>query len=113
MSYEGYEQHLCQNGHLFDNYDILSESLSCPECKAPSVFYNLVDQTNGEDWGVILASGWETLRLTSDEYETCNLGRRHLVTLGTYRIPSAKELEGLRYHWHSDCGYAPCRPSEP
>jgi hypothetical protein len=97
MSYEGYEQHLCQNGHRFDVH--LGETLSCPECEAPSAFCNSVDQTNGEEWGAILGGSWETLRVTSEEYEACNLGHQHLVKPATYRAPTPEELKSFR-HWY-------------
>ena len=57
MSYEGYEQHICANGHRFDmpcgyQYWEAEEAPKCG-CGAKSVWYNPVDQTNGDDWGYI------------------------------------------------------------
>lgn len=49
MSYEGYYQILCQNGHLcdIDCRDYSDKSFVCPECGEKSVWWNSVDVTNG------------------------------------------------------------------
>lgn len=55
MSYEGYEQVLCKNGHLgsadayFGHHD-----WQCPDCGTPDIAWsNSVDDTNGERFGYI------------------------------------------------------------
>ena len=51
MSYEGYSQYLCSNGHLrqYDCYaDINMETDKC-SCGAEFVFLHCVDQTNGDE----------------------------------------------------------------
>ncbi len=52
MSYEGYEQLLCENGHYltedcyeFDSSD--TEEWRCPVCQAKLAWWNSVDITNG------------------------------------------------------------------
>lgn len=55
MSYEGYEQHICANGHLFYNYDIYyfeRPTIVC-HCGADSVWQNSVDDTNCDANGYI------------------------------------------------------------
>lgn len=49
MSYEGYEELLCGNGHYFahDCYGDAPET--CPRCGAPWAYSHGVDQTNGYD----------------------------------------------------------------
>jgi len=51
MSYEGYVQFLCKNGHAFDRdvyeVDAAEEKTACPVCKEPPIWCNNVDQTNG------------------------------------------------------------------
>jgi hypothetical protein len=49
MSYEGFEVHVCANGHRFgwDAYN-KPEDRSCPHCKAKAAWSCSVDQTNGE-----------------------------------------------------------------
>jgi hypothetical protein len=50
MSYEGFEQVLCSNGHyyIFDCYDFWeAENWHCPTCGAKATWSNMVDTTNG------------------------------------------------------------------
>ncbi len=52
MSYEGYSRFLCSNGHLWEidasilMYD--EELQKCPICKEKEVWYEMIDETNGE-----------------------------------------------------------------
>jgi len=51
MSFEGYYQLLCENGHHFaaDCYSHYGSDFSdtiCPDCGAPVAWWNLVNQTN-------------------------------------------------------------------
>jgi len=51
MSYEGYSQYLCENGHetVIDAMEeCFGEDLKiCPRCSKPIVWRNCVDTTNG------------------------------------------------------------------
>lgn len=51
MSYEGYREHLCPNGHkgACDAYD--RDPIACPECGERWIKIRSVDQTNGRDVG--------------------------------------------------------------
>lgn len=51
MSYEGYEEFLCENGHYYTAACAFeSESTAkCPHCKKKTKWWNAVDQTNGMD----------------------------------------------------------------
>lgn len=94
MSYEGYEQHLCGNGHLWaiDAYDgqvydsfINGESTDskpkCPHCNGASVFFHSVDTTNDE------GETYPFEEITSEVRETCNFGHVHVTKPATYKIP--------------------------
>lgn len=100
MSYEGYEQHICQNGHRFNtqcSYMLDEDKTMCPICEAPSVWCNGVDDTNCDEYGVI--RDWSSLLLTEIESEVCNLGHTHVTEHATYKVPSKEEAEALRcYH---------------
>lgn len=55
MSYEGYEEYICENGHLFRQDASLvrwanSDNIRCPEsdCEGGVVFTHAVDLTNGK-----------------------------------------------------------------
>lgn len=52
MSYEGYSQLICKNGHYWslDCYSVMDINL-CPKCNMPSVWENSVDETNCESVG--------------------------------------------------------------
>ena len=50
MSYEGYTQYLCKNGHTWIMDCLEEDSTICEgsdDCDAPVVWWNMVDQTNG------------------------------------------------------------------
>ena len=99
MSYEGYEQHICKNGHRFDTgCSFWSETApKCDICKAESAFSNAVDTTNCDEYGCIV--DWSSLLLTAEVVETCNLEHMHVTKHETYRIPSEEEHTNLRtYH---------------
>ena len=107
MSYEGYEQHLCKKGHLFSQdamYFVGQEEDGpvCHHCNEPSVFFNSVDDTNGEEWGLITEDGWKMLLLTPEVRKVCNLGHEHVIKHATYRMPRNEELKSLRHYYDSD-----------
>lgn len=97
MSYEGREQHICANGHLFEidcrfSYDD-EDTAQCSYCEAKSVWVNHIDDTNGEQYGIILQSEFKKLLIGSGKIETCNLGHAHVTSHNVYRIPKENELQ--------------------
>jgi hypothetical protein len=52
MSFEGYYQYWCSNGHHWVA-DVYMEQKTCPHCKALAQVENLVDETNCESYGYI------------------------------------------------------------
>ena len=104
MSYEGYEQCICENGHYFQNDDIFSGMYDddwkpeCPECKSPAAWINSVDCTNVWDDGVIPDSALESFLISKAEQETCNLGHVHQTKPAVYRVPTRKETNLLRVY---------------
>lgn len=48
MSYEGYERGLCKNGHLSTADCYVGLPDKCPECGNSFVWWEGVDETNGE-----------------------------------------------------------------
>lgn len=99
MSYEGYEQHICQNGHYFEtDCSYFSNSELCPWCQATSAFINSVDCTNGDNDGIILDSVWDEFLICPAVKQTCNLGHEHIVRQATYRIPTQEELKKIRVY---------------
>lgn len=49
MSYEGYEERLCKNGHHWTD-SCYGESTPCPRCKEKAVWSHSVDCTNGVEY---------------------------------------------------------------
>lgn len=66
---------------------------------SPSVWYNLVDDTNGEASGEIPEDEWAKLQLTEKVVEKCNLGHDHVTHEATYRIPTKEELKSMRHYY--------------
>lgn len=87
MSFEGFDQYLCLNGHLreFDCGDPTFRKCSCGQ---PFIFRHTVDQTNGYD----KSNPWSCrypFEIQQDAvYETCNLGYMHVITETIYKIPA-------------------------
>ena len=92
MSFEGYYQVLCENGHYtaFDVFDE-PEKQECGICGASRAWENLVDQTNGsyDDDSVTRIDGHVDLEMVNDgvldRCVTC--GQPTAVEPPKYRIP--------------------------
>ena len=48
MSYEGYEEYICENKHYFAVDSFMFGEDVCPHCGAKPAYYHSVDVTNGE-----------------------------------------------------------------
>jgi hypothetical protein len=114
MSYEGFEQWVCKNGHL-TCVDAIAQSYGmvedkCGTCGEEIVFTNSVDQTNGHEWGYI---DFKPLKLTDAVYETCkHCGHKTLKEEETYRVPIQDEVKTLRMYcetWQgAETKWLPC-----
>ena len=110
MSYEGYVQVLCANGHYhsFDeNYDS-DETVECPDCGANIVWRNRVDDTNGESYGKVPMGVLEVLREVREVTKEVIDGRHVQTTrvvAGVYRIPTPEETKKLRTYCSEDSDY--------
>jgi hypothetical protein len=100
MSYEGYTQVLCKNGHSFD-YDVwdsenptssywddsdICKTWRCRICGKPLAWWNSVDETNCD------AAGFVELEIDTPE-ETCvcdKCGVSHTSKIETYKIPKSE-----------------------
>ena len=91
MSYQGYTEYLCEDGHYWtqDAFDDPVVSCVVSGCPRPVAWTHEVDQTNGTDpnepWSL-------PTELEVDEpmqTETCNLGHVHVVRPPRYKIPTA------------------------
>lgn len=114
MSYEVYEQHICANGHYFtceESYGgyFGEDGSSCPICKAPSVWCNCVDQTNGPSEGETEYDDLvRNFQIKEEVIETCNLGHQHLKEPAIFRIPTREETKPFRKYSPMPCNIADC-----
>lgn len=109
MSYEGYVQYLCAHGHLRER-DCWGEDLDpplCSFCGADFVFRHAVDQTNGtiDDDPSTLQYPFEVA--TAAVTEVCNLGRVHVISEATFKIPESP-VEGSRRPEPAEEGLMTC-----
>jgi hypothetical protein len=95
MSYEGYYQVICKNGHAenVDCYDFNKELHKCNVCGSAIVWSNLVNVTNGSwDEEGNRIDGFIELELDKgykDKWCECSKCKnKHLISTPTYRIPT-------------------------
>ncbi len=98
MSFEGYYQKICSNGHYFEE-DVYFDNAICPVlgCKAAPTWSNQVDQTNGEEYGKIPLTEMAKFVIkhgTTDRCPTC--GHCTLEGEDIHRIPTPEETEAIR-----------------
>lgn len=98
MSYEGYEEHICENGHLF--CASAYEGSPVCDCGARSVYMHAIDETNYEPIEMEYKVKEEAL------FETCPCcGNKKLIRKETYFIPTkadedaAYERAAKKYGW--------------
>ena len=106
MSWEGYDQIICKNGHLHsvDAYNFYDhEDWKCPDCGEIAIWWNQVNQTNPctydkcelpkAEKDICRPFGCNYIKLeeaTPPEFKICNLGYTHCIKQPTYKIPKGK-----------------------
>lgn len=95
MSYEGYVQQLCTNGH-YSQADAYADGFACVDCGAEIAWTNAVDETNCDSFGYIPPEEFKKILVKEETVEVCNLGHAHITSPAVYRIPAKDELQ--RYH---------------
>jgi hypothetical protein len=110
MSYEGYNQLICVNGH-YTTADCYHQHEICFICAGKIVFNNAVDETNCEAIGVIPDQYLEKLKLTDSVCCTCESCRhRHVKEIAIYRCPTDEELKKFRHYFAGpDIGFKPLK----
>ncbi len=96
MSYEGYVQQLCVNGHLSsrDAYDESPEE--CYHCKKNIIWTHHVDQTNGDEWAFKI----QLEEISCIKAEACaHCGVAKIVEPAKYKIPTFEEVDKQRRFW--------------
>lgn len=100
MSYEGYSQFLCKNGHRWSvdchelMYCELEDYPKCPKCGEPAVWENMVNLTNGshdEDGNRI--DGFVELEVRAEMSGKCDCCGGTHVCERVYEVPAGDEDE--------------------
>jgi hypothetical protein len=88
MSYEGYSQFLCKNGHAWEeNCNFVDSKNKCPTCGEKFIWENMVDVTNGSYYEGERIDGYIELKVKS--IKSCShCGKPQEVT---YKIPKTKK----------------------
>jgi len=96
VSYEGYEQVLCENGHYheFDCYHATSgffETWVCDDhidgkrCSGKAKVFNSVDETNCDSYGYR-----KPIEITPEKLKECNLGHKHSFSAPTFKLSDTR-----------------------
>lgn len=97
MSFEGYKQCICKSGHYYDTGNVYSHRKAiCPICFEEEAWCNYVDQTNGNNYGIIFERNMNALIIMPEISQTCNLGHKHIQSPALYRIPKSGEMDEFR-----------------
>ena len=111
MSYEGFEQHICANGHYYTTYasGYYCDTPNCPECNAQSAFCNSVDQTNGPSQGELMyPQDFAHLLVRDAVWDTCpHCQHTKLISAAVYRIPTHLEMQSYRHYYDECAGWNP------
>ena len=96
MSYEGYSQFWCKNGHYWtvDCNELPNlqyeedKKQKCPICNEEEVFENMVNITNGsfDDDGTRIDNFIEP-EIIKEEKLICKCGNEHICGCSTYKVP--------------------------
>ena len=98
MSYEGYSQVICENGHYFTR-DCFN-NYSC-YCGGKDAWENMVDQTNGPDQGEIPIEDMQKFIIEPAKTKTCaHCNHTETYEQAKYRVPSKEETNELRAYYN-------------
>ena len=102
--YEGFCQAICMRGHysVFPDNRMLEEQTHC-DCGVPYAWWNFVDDTNCDQYGVIPNFVMDKFIIKPQVVEKCNLGHEHVTSRAVYRFPTEVETLQSR-HWCEHVG---------
>jgi len=91
MSFEGYYQILCKNGHhSTEELDFDENIWKCPFCNEDFAWAHIIDTTNGswDETGKRIDKYKQLKIKTPAKYCTCvDCGNKHIIEQETYYIP--------------------------
>ena len=100
MSYEGYRENLCANGHRW-SVDCDDDDGVCKFCHGVPVWSIAVDETN-DCQGYISDEGWARLDTGVVDTFPASFDCKSVMCTKVYRIPSPEETESLRQYPNHD-----------
>lgn len=101
MSYEGYSEHLCENGHIsnFNQYFTPIEGTLCNICNGIFVFVHHVDETNGVEFDQegnpylnTIPYPFQEIGFDNDWKED-HYGNKYAIKILRYKIPKKEGEE--------------------
>ena len=104
MSYEGYEQRLCQNGHLSehecdDRTKVCNRLVEGNRCGQNFVMINEVDQTNCDAYGIIPPSEWAKILISDVVFKECeHCKHRAIFSDARYKLPTPEQAQHMRHY---------------
>ena len=104
MSFEGFNEYLCENGHYFSCDVFMDQPVQCPVCRARLKYSRMVDQTNGIIEGEPGTYPAELVTIGyTDIPKVDRLGNKYFTTINKYD-PKLKqdwrEIDGIqRMDW--------------
>lgn len=89
MSYEGYSEHICTEGHYYTR-DAYAFNETC-HCGAESAWENMVDQTNDNGYSFV---DFGLREKTATKMKTCECcGHTKQIEQATYHIPTEQDMD--------------------
>lgn len=109
MSFEGYKQCICDNGHYFE-IDVYEDDDVCLDCGGKIAWFNTVDDTNCNSYGEIpMELLEEKFRVKKVVVERGCFEMAGCVEPVLFRIPTREETDPLR-HYRPEYGGTPLVP---
>ena len=103
MSYEGYTQYICKNGHYYNGPDSFAGPIEPCYCGAVPAWENNVGDTNCDEYGIVLFDTLvEHALISKAKEEKCNLGHVHVIQPEIFRIPTPEETKAWRRYRRND-----------
>lgn len=97
MSYEGYVQFICKNGHYNKQPEAHDGDQAPCHCGTGYVWENRVNDTNCDAFGVIPDHVMRMFIVTDEILEECNLGHKHVMSEATYTAPSPAQTQSAQH----------------
>ena len=100
MSYEGYEEFICETGHYFTEDCYAPNPRKCIFCDSKIEWCNSVDQTNGIDEDIPQTMPAEIIYTIGDEWKVDKYGNKYVVDRMSFK--PAENSRWRKYIYHEE-----------